>query len=72
LGHRRVIHTIFRAGIIAKGVDGTLEVTGGLLMLFVRPETIGNLVRLLTQHELSTDPRDIIANFLLRSAGHNL
>ncbi len=70
MGHRRVIHTVFRAGIIAKGVDGALEVIGGLLMLFVRPETIGNLVRLLTEHELSTDPRDIIANFLLRSAGH--
>jgi uncharacterized membrane protein len=70
LRRTRVIHTAFRLGIIAKGIDGFLEIIGGGLLLFLRPETIGNLVFLLTEHELSTDPRDIIANYLLRSAGH--
>jgi uncharacterized membrane protein len=70
LRHRRVIHITFRWGIIAKGIDGFLEIIGGALLLLLRPQTIGTLVFLLTEHELSTDPRDIIANYLLRSAGH--
>jgi uncharacterized membrane protein len=70
LRHSRIIHTTFKWGIIAKGIDGLFEIIGGVLLLLLRPETIGHLVLLLTQHELSTDPRDIIANYLLRSAGH--
>jgi uncharacterized membrane protein len=70
LKRSKAIHAAFRAGIVAKGIDGFLEITGGILLLFMRPETIGYLVRLLTEHELSTDPRDIIANYLLRTAGH--
>jgi uncharacterized membrane protein len=70
LRYNRVIHTTFRVGVIAKGIDGFLEIIGGVLLLLLRPETIGELIFLLTEHELSTDPRDIIANYLLRSAGH--
>jgi uncharacterized membrane protein len=67
--YRKIFHLTFRAGIIAKGVDGIFEIIGGVL-LFVRPETLGNFVRLLTEHELSTDPRDAIAHYLLRSVSH--
>ncbi len=68
--YARIFHISFRAGIIAKGIDGTFEIIGGFLLLLVRPQTIGSFVRLLTEHELVTDPRDVIANFLLRSAEH--
>ena len=53
-----------------KGVDGALEVLGGLVLLFVRPATINRLVRAATQHELSEDPHDFVARHLLRSASH--
>jgi uncharacterized membrane protein len=52
---------------VLKGIDGGLELIGGLLLLFVSPDTIRDVVRSLTQHELSTDPHDVIANHLLRS-----
>jgi uncharacterized membrane protein len=58
----------FEVGIILKGLDGVLEVTGGLLLLVVSPETINRVVTSLTQHELSEDPHDLLATHLLRTA----
>jgi uncharacterized membrane protein len=60
----------FRVSVILKGLDGALEIVGGLLLLVVAPSTIQALVRSLTQHELSRDPRDFIASHLLRSVQH--
>jgi uncharacterized membrane protein len=59
-------HT-FRISVILKGLDGALEIVGGLLLLLVSPTTIESLVRHVTQHELSEDPHDVIASHLLRS-----
>ena len=59
----------FAVGIIIKGLDGVLEVVGGLLLLVVSPKTIDNLSRALTQHELSEDPHDFLATHLLHAAG---
>ena len=53
--------------MIAKGIDGALEIIGGSLLLFVSPATIQAVLRGMTQHELSEDPHDFIANHLLRS-----
>jgi len=59
----------FAVGIILKGLDGVLEVVGGVLLLVVSPTTIDNLSRALTQHELSEDPHDFLATHLLHAAG---
>jgi len=58
----------FAVGIILKGLDGILEVVGGLLLLVVSPEAIDRLSRFLTQHELSEDPHDFLATHLLHAA----
>ncbi|MBT2567139.1 DUF2127 domain-containing protein [Arthrobacter sp. ISL-85] len=55
----------FRVSLILKGLDGVLEIIGGLLLLLVTPAQIGDLARFLTQHELAQDPRDFVANSLL-------
>ena len=55
----------FLIGIVLKGLDGALEVVGGLLLLIVAPTTIDRLTRALTQHELSEDPHDFVATHLL-------
>ena len=65
----RSLDTTFRVSIIIKGVDGALEIIGGTILLFVSPTTIDRVVRSLTQHELSEDPRDFVARHLLHSAG---
>jgi len=56
---------LFEIGIILKGLDGVLETIGGLLLLAVTPATINRLASRLTQHELSEDPHDFIANHVL-------
>jgi uncharacterized membrane protein len=59
----------FLIGIVLKGLDGVLEVAGGVLLLVVTPATIDNVARALTQHELSQDPHDFLATHLLHAAG---
>jgi uncharacterized membrane protein len=59
----------FAIGIILTGLDGVLEVVGGLLLLAVSPTTIDQISRALTQHELSEDPHDFLATHLLHAAG---
>ena len=46
-----------------------LELVGGILPLVVTPAQIGTIARFLTQHELSEDPHDLIANSVLHLAG---
>jgi uncharacterized membrane protein len=58
----------FELAIILKGLDGVLEVFGGLLLLVVTPATINRIVAWLTEHELSQDPHDFIATHLLNTA----
>ncbi len=59
----------FAVGLILKGLDGILEVGGGVLLLVVSPATIDRVTRALTQHELSEDPHDYLATHLLHAAG---
>jgi uncharacterized membrane protein len=65
---RGLLDQTFEVGIILKGLDGVLEVIGGLLLLVVSPATIDHVVRRLTQHELSEDPHDFLATHLLKTA----
>jgi len=58
----------FEVAIVLKGLDGVLEVVGGLILLVVSPETINRVVGALTQHELSQDPHDFIATRILNTA----
>ena len=58
----------FRISISLKGIDGALEVIGGILLLFVAPATLQSWARSLTAHELAEHPNDFIARHLLDSA----
>jgi uncharacterized membrane protein len=67
---RRIIHVLFDISVISKGVDGALEVLGGALLLFATSGQIQSGMRILTQHELSEDPHDLVATYLLNSTQH--
>jgi len=56
---------VFRVSLTLKGLDGVLELMGGMLLFIVSPRQIGDLARLLTQHELIEDPGDVVANAVL-------
>jgi uncharacterized membrane protein len=60
----------FKIGLVLKGLDGILEVAGGVLLLFLSPDAIEHIVRGLTAEELSEDPHDLIANYLLHTTSH--
>src|SRR5215471_1212335 len=65
-----VLDKTFKIGLVLKGLDGVLEVVGGILLLFLSPDAIEHLVRMLTAHELSEDSHDIVARYLLRTTVH--
>lgn len=60
----------FRITVILKGVDGVLELVGGVLLLFASPERVHAVVRWATQHELAEDPHDRFANLLVTASQH--
>ena len=59
---------VFEIGIIAKGLNGLLELVGGVLLLFVTPGGIHHLAAVITQGELSEDPHDVVAHYILHTA----
>jgi uncharacterized membrane protein len=52
---------LFIIAVIVKGVDGVLGMAGGVLLHFADPQTLGWLIDLLTMHELSRHPGNLIA-----------
>ncbi len=65
---QKVLDRTFEISISLKGLDGALEIVGGLVLLFVAPATLQQWAKSLTAHELAQDPHDFIANHLLHSA----
>lgn len=59
---------VFEIGIVLKGLNGLLELIGGILLLLVTPTQIHGIIRVLTQGELSEDPNDYIASRLLHTS----
>lgn len=65
---RNWLDRAFVVGIIGKGLNGVVELLGGLLMLILTPHQIQHVAVAWTHGELSEDPNDIIATYLLRTA----
>ncbi len=65
------IHIFFNISVIAKGINGALEIIGGLLLFLVSPDRISAVTRVLTQHELRGDSKNLVATYLLNST-HSL
>ena len=62
---RHAVDESYRVSLVLKGIDGSLELIGGLLLLGVSPATMDRLARALFQHELSEDPNDFVARHVL-------
>jgi uncharacterized membrane protein len=63
-----LLHRLFAVGVWLKGVDGVLELAGGLALLTLRNAALSRLAIALTQHELAEDPRDLLANAIRQAA----
>ena len=64
----KIVHLLFTISVTGKGIDGALEMIGGALLFFVNSAQISRILRILTQHELSEDPHDLLVNYLLNAA----
>ncbi len=67
---RTTFDKAFEVGIILKGLDGLAETLGGIFLLFVNPDKINHLAKLLTQSELNTNPHNFIARYIVHWAGN--
>lgn len=67
---RSLLHTAFEAGIVLKGIDGVLELVGGVLLWQEGRAALNRVVKALTQHELSEDPHDFVATHLVQAVRH--
>ena len=65
--NQTILRDTFRTSITLKGVDGVLEIIGGILLWFVHPSAMNPIVRMLSLHDLSHDRRDIIRAHLLHT-----
>jgi uncharacterized membrane protein len=71
-----LLDKFYEIGIIFKGIDGLLELLGGILLLVLQPGTILNITKSLTQNELSQNPHSFIAQHIAHAGvqlaqGHN-
>lgn len=62
------LHVVFWTGILFKGIDGVLETIGGIALLVVSTQFIGDLVHVIFRHELFQDPNDLLANYVVNLA----
>ena len=69
-GLRKWLHRGFRIGILLKGLDGLLEIAGGVLLVFLSPRRLNEIVRLVTQHELAERHPGFWGDLMHRAAVH--
>ena len=66
----RNLHLAFRISLIVKALDALIEMAGGVAAYFTTRHFLVGVVKSIVQGELSEDPRDFVANYLLHSAQH--
>ena len=65
---RSRLDSVFRVSVLLKGLDGALEIIGGIVLLFVAPHSIYEVTRWAVAHDLAGSPLDFVARHLLHSA----
>ncbi len=64
------LHLAFDITVFLKGIHAVLEIIGGIAVLFITKTSFMAIVFYITQEELSEDPKDFIAHYLITSAQH--
>lgn len=62
------IHLAFELSLILKGIIALFEIIGGILAYFISQHFLLQVVLAITQDELTEDPKDFIAHYLIQSA----
>jgi uncharacterized membrane protein len=64
------LHKFFRFGIAFKGLDGVLETIGSIVLAVFGKASLTAVAAFLTSHELSEDPHDVVANYIMNTTHH--
>ena len=67
---QKYLHEAFVWGLYFKGLFAAAEIVTGLGAFFVSQALIMRMARALTREELSEDPGDLVANYLIKAADH--
>ena len=59
---------LFGVALVLKSLNAVLEIFSGLLLIIIKPEQIIKLISVFTSQEITEDPKDIIANFLIKAS----
>jgi uncharacterized membrane protein len=68
---KTLLDKTYEIGIVIKGIDGVLELIGGILVLVLSPGTVLSITNFFTQDALQKNPHNILANHI-EKAGHHL
>src|ERR1035437_2186272 len=68
--NKKLIDKVFDIGILIKSFFGVFEVLVGIILAISGRLIIDNLIVALTQQEISEDPSDFIANYLIKNANN--
>ena len=61
------IHLIFEFSLVGKSIIAFSEIVAGITTYFVTQNFLIRLITSITKHELATDSRDVIANYLMHA-----
>src|SRR3984893_7949166 len=64
----KTFRRLFRVSLFLKAAFSLSEIVGGVLAYFISQQYLLHLVTTFTQEELTEDPRDFVAHFLIQSA----
>jgi uncharacterized membrane protein len=61
------VHSLFRVGVVLKGIDAALETVGGLILLLVPSDDIGQFIVTITQYQLVQTSHPLFAKAVQKS-----
>ncbi len=64
----KIEHELFDITLLLKGIHALIEIVGGISTFLISPGFIFKLVNIISLGELTEDPLDSFARFLLKSA----
>ncbi len=62
------VHVAFEISLALKGAFALVEIVAGIFAYFVTRQFLLDVMHAITQTELTEDPRDFVANYLLHAA----
>ncbi len=68
--YKNLLDETFEIGILLKAFVGFFEVLAGSVLAFSGRLIINNLIIIMTQQEISEDPKDLFANFLIKTSNN--